>query len=81
MDWNMRYSNVTKPTWEQVTEYIGNPLWTDFNKHMQWLTRSGPAWNIVAVPCRQVGMLSIRRTESLFVRSIRWKAILLPWWL
>ncbi len=35
MDWNMRYSNVTKPTWEQVTEYIGNPLWTDFNKHMQ----------------------------------------------
>ncbi|MCU0080423.1 DUF3788 domain-containing protein [Extibacter muris] len=35
MDWNMLYSNVTPPTWEQVTEYIGSPLWADFNEHIQ----------------------------------------------
>ena len=32
MDWNLLYSNVTPPTWEQVTEYIGSPLWADFNE-------------------------------------------------
>ena len=35
MDWNMLYSNVMPPTWEQVTEYIGSPLWADFNERIQ----------------------------------------------
>lgn len=35
MDWNMLYSNATPPTWEQVTEYIGNPLWAEFNSRIQ----------------------------------------------
>lgn len=35
MDWNMLYSNVTPPTWEQVTEYICSPLWADFNERIQ----------------------------------------------
>ena len=35
MDWNMLDSNVTAPTWEQVTEYIGSPLWADFNERIQ----------------------------------------------
>lgn len=35
MDWNMLYSNVTPPTWEQVTEYIVSPLWADFNERIQ----------------------------------------------
>ena len=81
MDWNMLYSNVTPPTWEQVTEYIGSPLWADFNERIQSPTRLHPAWNTVAVPCRLAGTLSIRRAESLFVHSTRWKAILLPSWL
>ena len=35
MDWNSLYSNVTPPTWEQITEYIGSPLWADFNERIQ----------------------------------------------
>lgn len=35
MDWNLLYSNVTPPTWEQITEYIGSPLWADFNECIQ----------------------------------------------
>lgn len=35
MDWNLLYSNVTPPTWEQVTEYIGSPLWAEFNERTQ----------------------------------------------
>lgn len=35
MDWNLLYSNVTPPTWEQITEYIGSPLWADFNERIQ----------------------------------------------
>ena len=35
MDWNMLYSNATPPTWEQITEYIGSPLWADFNERIQ----------------------------------------------
>ena len=35
MDWNLLYSNVTPPTWEQVTEYIGSPLWAEFNERIQ----------------------------------------------
>lgn len=35
MDWNALYSNVTPPTWEQITEYIGSPLWADFNERIQ----------------------------------------------
>ena len=35
MDWNMLYSNLTPPTWEQITEYVGSPLWADFNERIQ----------------------------------------------
>ena len=35
MDWNLLYSNVTPPTWEQITEYIGSPVWADFNERIQ----------------------------------------------
>ena len=35
MNWNMIYSNASPPTWEQVTEYIGSPLWEDFNERIQ----------------------------------------------
>lgn len=35
MGWNLLYSNVTPPTWEQVTEYIGSPLWAEFNERIQ----------------------------------------------
>lgn len=35
MDWNLLYSNVTPPTCEQVTEYIGSPLWAEFNERIQ----------------------------------------------
>lgn len=35
MDWNLLYSNVTPPTWEQATEYIGSPLWAEFNERIQ----------------------------------------------
>ena len=35
MDWNMLCSNVTSPTWEQVTKYIGSPLWPEFNEHIK----------------------------------------------
>ena len=33
-------------------------------------------YNTAVVPCRQAGILSIKKVESLFVRSIRCKAIL-----
>ena len=35
-----------------------------------------PVWNTAVVPCRQAGILIIKKVESLFVRSIRCKAIL-----
>lgn len=35
MDWNSLYSNAELPTWEQVAEYINNPLWADFNERIQ----------------------------------------------
>lgn len=44
MDWNMLYSNVTLPKWEQVREYIGSPLWSDFNGCIQSVYQAG--WNI-----------------------------------
>lgn len=42
MEWNMLYSNAAPPTWEQVAEYIGNPLWTDFNERIQSAFRVKP---------------------------------------
>ena len=42
MDWNVLYSNVTPPTWEQITEYIGSPLWAEFNERIQFTYRTGP---------------------------------------
>ncbi len=35
MDWNVLYTNEKSPSLEQVTEYINNPLWTDFNNRIQ----------------------------------------------
>lgn len=42
MDWNVLYSNVTPPTWEQITEYIGSPLWAEFNERIQFTYRTRP---------------------------------------
>lgn len=42
MDWNALYSNEQPPSLEQVTEYINNPLWTDFNNHIQSTYRIRP---------------------------------------
>lgn len=72
MDWNMLYSNVMPPTWEQVTEYIGSPLWADFNERIQ------SAYQIK--PCMEhsrcsmpgwLGILSTKRAGNPYVRSIR----------
>lgn len=35
MDWNALYSNEQPPSPEQITEYINNPLWTEFNNQIQ----------------------------------------------
>lgn len=42
MDWNALYSNEQPPSLEQVTEYINNPLWTDFNNRIQFTYRTRP---------------------------------------
>ncbi|RKJ47439.1 DUF3788 domain-containing protein [bacterium 1XD42-8] len=42
MDWNALYSNEKSPSLEQVTEYINNPLWTDFNNHIQSIYQIDP---------------------------------------
>ena len=42
MDWNLLYSNVTPPTWNQVTEYIGSPLWAEFNERIQFAYQIKP---------------------------------------
>ena len=59
LDWNALYSNEQPPSLEQVTEYINNPLWTDFNNHIQSTYRS-----------RQAGILRIKRWKvSLYALS------------
>lgn len=35
MDWNLLYPNNKQPTWEQVSDYIDNPLWSEFNNGIQ----------------------------------------------
>lgn len=35
MDWNLLYSEKEPPSWEQITEYINDPLWTVFNQRIQ----------------------------------------------
>lgn len=42
MDWNALYSNEQPPSLEQVTEYINNPLWIDFNDRIQSAYRTRP---------------------------------------
>ena len=42
MDWNVLYSNEKSPSLEQVTEYINNPLWIDFNNRIQSAYRIEP---------------------------------------
>ena len=57
MDWNVLYSKEKSPSLEQVTEYINNSLWTDFNNRIQstyrirfWMEHSRcsmqAGWNI-----------------------------------
>lgn len=42
MDWNTLYSKEKSPSMEQVTEYINNSLWTDFNNRIQSTYRTRP---------------------------------------
>lgn len=42
MDWNALYSNEQPPSLEQVTKYINNPLWIDFNNRIQFTYRTRP---------------------------------------
>lgn len=35
MDWNLLYSEKEPPSWEQIAEYINDPLWTVFNQRIQ----------------------------------------------
>lgn len=42
MDWNTLYSKEKSPSMEQVTEYINNSLWTDFNNRIQSTYRIRP---------------------------------------
>ena len=42
MDWNVLYSKEKSPSLEQVTEYINNSLWTDFNNRIQSTYRIRP---------------------------------------
>ena len=35
MVWNALYSNEKSPSLEQVSEYINNPLWEEFNSRIQ----------------------------------------------
>lgn len=82
MDWNVLYSNVTPPTWEQITEYIGSPLWAEFNERIQFTYRTRPCMEYSRCSMQaRLGILSIKKVESHFVRSIRCKAILSLSWL
>ena len=42
MDWNLLYSDKEPPSWEQIAEYINNPLWTVFNQRIQSAYHSDP---------------------------------------
>ena len=42
MEWNTLYSKEKSPSMEQVTEYINNSLWTDFNNRIQSTYRVRP---------------------------------------
>lgn len=35
MDWNMLYSKEKSPSMEQITDFINNPLWEEFNSRIQ----------------------------------------------
>ena len=42
MDWNTLYSDITPPSWEQIEEFVSNPLWADFNKRIQSVYQTEP---------------------------------------
>ena len=42
MDWNLLYSEKEPPSWEQITEYINDPLWTVFNQRIQSASHCDP---------------------------------------
>lgn len=42
MDWNLLYPNNKQPTWEQVSDYIDNPLWSEFNNNIQAAYQAEP---------------------------------------
>ncbi len=35
MNWNMLYSKEKSPSMEQITDFINNPLWEEFNSRIQ----------------------------------------------
>lgn len=35
MDWNTLYSKENPPSMQQITDFINNPLWTEFNQQIQ----------------------------------------------
>lgn len=35
MEWDLLYSNEKIPTLNQVADYVGSSLWTEFNSHIQ----------------------------------------------
>lgn len=81
MDWNVLYSNEKSPSLEQVTEYINNPLWIDFNNRIQSAYRIEPCMEHSRCSMQAGWNIKYKKVESLFVRSIQCKAILSLSWL
>lgn len=76
LDWNALYSNEQPPSLEQVTEYINNPLWTDFNNRIQFTYRTRPCMEYSRCSMQAGWNIKYKKVESHFVRSIQCKAIL-----
>ena len=81
MVWNALYSNEKSPSLEQVSEYINNPLWEEFNSRIQSAYQVKPCMEYSLCSMQAGWNIKYKKTGSLFARSIRWKAILLPSWL
>ncbi len=81
MDWNVLYSKEKSPSLEQVTEYINNSLWTDFNNRIQSTYRIRPCIEHSRCSMQAGWNIKYKKAESLFVHSIRCRAILSLSWL
>ncbi len=42
MEWSVLYSKETKPTLDQIAEFVNSALWTDFNSKIQQYYRVEP---------------------------------------